>query len=82
MNTYAILSIGNGLVTTVPAFLMSTSMGMIVSRAASDSNLGDDMAKSDHRQTGRTETFSRFYGRCCPLWGFVGLIAFPPLPVS
>ncbi|MCA9792234.1 MAG: FHIPEP family type III secretion protein, partial [Candidatus Eremiobacteraeota bacterium] len=45
LNTYAILSIGNGLVTTVPAFLMSTSMGMVVSRAASDSNLGDDLAK-------------------------------------
>lgn len=44
LNCFSILSIGNGLITTIPAFLMSTSMGMIVSRAASDSNLGDDLA--------------------------------------
>ena len=44
-NLFALPGIGNGLVTTVPGFLVSTAMGMIVSRAASDSNLGDDLAK-------------------------------------
>lgn len=45
LTTYAILSIGNGLITTLPAFLMSTSMGMVVSRAASEANLGEDVVK-------------------------------------
>lgn len=44
-NLYAILSVGNGLVTTIPAFLMSTSMGMVVSRAASEANLGEDVIR-------------------------------------
>lgn len=43
LNTYAILTIGNGLVTSIPAFLMSTAMGIVVSRAASDANLGTDV---------------------------------------
>ena len=43
LNNYAILTIGNGLIVTIPAFLMSTSMGIVVSRAASDSNLGSDV---------------------------------------
>lgn len=43
LNTFALLSIGNGLITTVPAFLMSTSMGLIVTRAASQSNLAQDL---------------------------------------
>ena len=45
LETYAILSIGNGLITTVPAFLMSTAMGMVVSRAASEANLGKDIVE-------------------------------------
>ncbi len=43
LNTYAILSIGNGIMTTLPAFLFSTAMGMVVSRAASEANLGKDV---------------------------------------
>ena len=45
LETYAILSIGNGLITTVPAFLMSTAMGMVVSRAASEANRGKDIVE-------------------------------------
>jgi len=36
LDTFAILSIGNALVTTLPAFLLSTSMGLMVTRAAGD----------------------------------------------
>lgn len=50
INTYAILSIGNGLMTTLPAFLMSTSMGMVVSRAASEANLGKDIVEQVSNQ--------------------------------
>lgn len=45
LHNYALLTIGNGLVTTLPAFLMSTAMGMVVSRAASEANLGQDVVK-------------------------------------
>jgi flagellar biosynthesis protein FlhA len=44
INTYALLSIGNALVTTLPAFLISTAMGMMVTRVASDGALGADLA--------------------------------------
>jgi flagellar biosynthesis protein FlhA len=44
LDTFAILSIGNALVTTLPAFLLSTSMGLMVTRAAGDGSLGIDIA--------------------------------------
>ena len=44
INAYALLSIGNALVTTLPAFLISTAMGMMVTRVASDGALGADLA--------------------------------------
>jgi len=43
LQTYTILTIGNGLVSILPSFLVSTAMGIIVSRAASESNLGEDV---------------------------------------
>jgi len=44
LNTFALLSIGNALVTTLPAFLISTAMGLMVTRVASDGALGADLA--------------------------------------
>ena len=44
LNTFALLSIGNALVTTLPAFLISTAMGMMVTRVSSDGALGADLA--------------------------------------
>ncbi|HEY2555170.1 MAG TPA: flagellar biosynthesis protein FlhA [Candidatus Cybelea sp.] len=44
ISTFALLSIGNALVTTLPAFLISTAMGMMVTRVASDGALGADLA--------------------------------------
>ncbi|MBC5824901.1 MAG: FHIPEP family type III secretion protein [Candidatus Eremiobacteraeota bacterium] len=43
--TFALLSIGNALATTLPAFLLSTAMGVMVTRAASDVGLGSDLAR-------------------------------------
>lgn len=79
LNTFAILTIGNGLVTTLPGFLVSTAMGMIVSRAASDSNLGDDLAK---QLTARPDVLKLAGGfmLLISLLGITGLMAFPPLP--
>ena len=47
VQTYSILTIGNGLVSQIPALLISISAGMVVTRVASeakDSNLGKDVA--------------------------------------
>ena len=44
IDTYALLSIGNALVTTLPAFLISIAMGMMVTRVAGNGSLGDDLA--------------------------------------
>ena len=42
---YAILSIGNALVTTLPAFLISLAMGLMVTRVAVERSLGSDLAQ-------------------------------------
>jgi flagellar biosynthesis protein FlhA len=42
---YTNLTVGDGLVTQVPALLISTATGIIVTRAASESNLGSEMTK-------------------------------------
>src|SRR5690606_26507160 len=44
-DTYFILSIGDGLVSQIPALLISTAAGIIVTRAASEENLSSDIAK-------------------------------------
>lgn len=43
LRTYSMLTVGDGLVTQIPALLMSTGAGMIVTRATSESNLGQDI---------------------------------------
>lgn len=45
LKTYTLLTIGEGLVTQIPALLVSTATGIIVTRAASEAHLGQDMAK-------------------------------------
>ena len=42
--TYTRLTVGDGLVTQIPALIVSTATGIIVTRAASEENLGSDMA--------------------------------------
>ena len=40
---YTLLTIGDGLVSQVPALIVSTAAGIIVTRAGADSSLGDDI---------------------------------------
>jgi flagellar biosynthesis protein FlhA len=42
--TYTILTIGEGLVTAIPALLVSMAGGLITTRAASESHLGEEVA--------------------------------------
>jgi flagellar biosynthesis protein FlhA len=44
LKTYTLLTVGDGLVTQIPALIIATSAGMLVTRAASDSNLGQDLS--------------------------------------
>jgi flagellar biosynthesis protein FlhA len=54
LNTFSLLSVGDGLAAQIPALLISTATGIIVTRAAangdSDSNLGRDVANQILRQ--------------------------------
>ncbi len=45
LKTYTLLSVGDGLVTQIPALLVATSAGIIVTRAASEANLGHDLTR-------------------------------------
>ncbi len=43
LNIYTIASVGDGLVSQIPALMISTATGMIVTRAASKSTFGEDV---------------------------------------
>ena len=45
LNKYTILTIGDGLVSQIPSLLISIATGIIVTRAASDDNLGSDLIR-------------------------------------
>lgn len=50
LRTYTLLSIGDGLVTQIPALLVSTASGIIVTRSSSTSNMGTDLTKQLAKQ--------------------------------
>jgi flagellar biosynthesis protein FlhA len=43
INTYSLLSVGDGLVSQIPALLMSVATGVIVTRATSEGDVGNDL---------------------------------------
>jgi flagellar biosynthesis protein FlhA len=45
LETYTVLTIGDGLVTVIPALMISISGGLIVTRASSDARLGADFQR-------------------------------------
>ena len=72
LSTYTILTVGDGLVSQIPALLISMSTGLIVSRASGqDNSLSEDI---------RLEMFSdpRVLGVLAGLLGFLGII--PGMP--
>jgi flagellar biosynthesis protein FlhA len=50
LRTYTLLSIGDGLVTQIPALLVSTASGIIVTRAAARDHMGKDLGTQLTRQ--------------------------------
>jgi len=75
IGTYTILTVGDGLVSQIPALLISTATGLIVSRATGkDESLSDDI---------KSEMFSdpRILGVVSGLLGFMGLVpGMPTIP--
>ncbi|MCQ6557902.1 flagellar biosynthesis protein FlhA [Paenibacillus mendelii] len=49
LSTFSVLTIGDGLVSQIPALLISTAAGLIVTRAASEGNLAYDMTSQMFR---------------------------------
>ena len=45
LQTYTLLTVGEGLVAQIPALLISTATGIIVTRSAAQGNLGSDLVK-------------------------------------
>ncbi|MCD4782487.1 MAG: flagellar biosynthesis protein FlhA [Candidatus Eremiobacteraeota bacterium] len=79
LNTYAILSVGDGLAATLPAFLISTAMGIVVSRAASEADLGKDVVTQVTAQPGALKLAAGFMALLAIL-GITGLFALPWFP--
>ncbi|MEZ6095524.1 MAG: flagellar biosynthesis protein FlhA [Pirellulaceae bacterium] len=49
LEMYSVLTIGDGLVSQIPALVIATSAGMLVTKSASDSNLGSEISAQVHR---------------------------------
>ncbi|AJC72968.1 flagellar biosynthesis protein FlhA [Pseudothermotoga hypogea DSM 11164 = NBRC 106472] len=67
---YALLTVGDGLVTQIPALLVSTATGILVSRAAAKENLGQDLVKelsSERKVITITGFILLFLGLATPL---------------
>ena len=74
LHKYTLLTIGEGLVSQIPALLISTATGLVVTRAASESNLGNDLAK----QLFRNPKALFITAGVLIMLAFLGL---PPLPM-
>lgn len=45
LTVYTLATVGDGLISQIPALMISTSMGMVVTKAASENGLSDDLSK-------------------------------------
>src|SRR4051812_28013120 len=70
MSLYTRLTVGDGLVSQIPAFIVSLAAGLIVTRTSSKRNLGDEVL---------TQMFSKPKALMIAA-GFLGLMAFSGLP--
>jgi flagellar biosynthesis protein FlhA len=71
ISTYSLLSIGDGLVSQIPALLLSVATGLIVTRATGDDDMGSDII----RQIGARRTPLRVAG-----FAALSLCLIPGLP--
>jgi len=71
IQTYTVLTIGDGLVTVIPALMISISGGLIITRASSDTKLGLDFQK---------QVFSNAQPLMLASGVLIAMAAFPGLP--
>src|SRR5271155_2601152 len=71
ISTYTVLTIGDGLVTVIPALMISISGGLIITRTSSDSKLGLDVQK---------QVFSNPQPLFLASGVLIAMAAFPGLP--
>lgn len=71
LQTYTVLTIGDGLVTVVPALMISVSGGLIVTRASSEKRVGEEFS---------TQLFGKVEPLMLASGVLVALAAFPGLP--
>ena len=74
VRTYSTASVGDGLMSQIPALLISVATGMIVTRSASESNLNEDVLQ----QFASQPTVLMLAGAAIPFLIFIG---FPPLQI-
>lgn len=79
IQTYTVLTIGDGLVTVIPALMISISGGLIVTRASSDSKLG---AQFQTQVFGKSEPLLLASGVLVALSLFPGLPTIPFLTLG
>jgi len=77
LDTYVSLTIGDGLVTQLPALLISTSTGVIVTRAVSDESFGLDVTRQFSFQSRPYLIAAGFLGVLAFLPGFPWYVLFP-----
>lgn len=72
LEIYTKLTIGDGLVTQIPSFLVSIAAGMIITRSTARTNMGEEMI-------GQLTSRPIAFGLAA---GFLGLLALTPLPTA
>ncbi len=74
LQAYTVLTVGDGLVTQIPALLVSTSAGIIVTRAAAEANFGLDLAR-------QLLGYPKALGIAGGILAVLALFGLPPLPI-
>ena len=87
LETYTVLTIGDGLVTVIPALMISISGGLIVTRASSDARLGAEFTSrfsaTRAAAPGRRRTVRALRScRACPKFPFLLMAAAPARPAG
>jgi flagellar biosynthesis protein FlhA len=62
VRTYSILTVGDGLVTQIPALVIATTAGILVTKTTSDDSLGDEIQ-------------GQMFGSTRPIWIGAGILA-------
>jgi len=75
LHTYSLLTVGDGLVTQIPALTIAMATGIIVTRAASDAQLGSEVAR-------QVSSYPKsLLLVCCCLFALLFLKGIPVVPV-